>query len=287
MSISRRTINFSRRWNYAIDQSKAIEEFITRTMNSIAQILSVRFVDRDVENEYLLLIGKPMKEIVVKKSQFGEIQGMKDVKYSFHASYIAQCLKNEEDFICFLKYLQTIFWMKSISQDEKNALFLMFREDILTSNIQITIKKIGHDIVFYPSGAKLLDKHLVDDVLDWTLDYKLTHASFLSALDKYQRNHNTRNCIDDLRVSFEQLLKVILKNGKSLENQDTDLGQYLKNKLVSAEIRNMFFQMLKYYSLYQNKNVKHGINFKDFEIEFILYQTGSLIRFLITLENLA
>ena len=56
-----------------------------------------------------------------------------------------------------------------------------------------------------------------------------------------------RNLLDDLRLSLESLLKEILGNGKSLENQKDELGRFLKEREGSPELRNMFQSMLAYY----------------------------------------
>jgi hypothetical protein len=49
-----------------------------------------------------------------------------------------------------------------------------------------------------------------------------------------------RNLLDDLRLSLEKLLRSIFGNQKSLENQSSDVGAYIKSCGGSPELANMF-----------------------------------------------
>lgn len=91
-----------------------------------------------------------------------------------------------------------------------------------------------------------------------------------------------RNVVDHLRLSLELLLKDIFNNGKSLENQKSDIGNYLKSKNISPEISNLLEKVLDYYAKYQNNKAKHDCAVLSSEVEFILYLTGTVMRFLLT-----
>lgn len=77
------------------------------------------------------------------------------------------------------------------------------------------------------------------------------------------------------------LIKEILNNDKSLENQKTEILKYVKQKNTSSEITNLFWQVLDYYTKYQNDKIKHADKADPDEVEFILYITGTIIRFLL------
>jgi len=149
----------------------------------------------------------------------------------------------------------------------------------------ITMKELKGDIIFYPSGAKLLDERLVNDLLDWLGEYPKSHRSFTHALEKYQKKIYERNLLDDLRSSLEFFLKSYLNNNKTLENQKLELLKHMKIKNVSKEVRSMYQTLLDRYANYQNSYVKHEDNIKEEEIEFMIYLTGTFIRFLITLKE--
>jgi len=104
-------------------------------------------------------------------------------------------------------------------------------------------------------------------------------------LEKYQEKIYQRNLIDDLRLSLELLFKEILNNNKGLENQEKLLIEYLKQKNVPKELKNMYWKLIDYYAKYQNNYAKHEDKVDSSEIEFIIYLTGTFIRFLMTLED--
>jgi hypothetical protein len=78
------------------------------------------------------------------------------------------------------------------------------------------------------------------------------------------------------------LIKNILKNNKSLENQLGGIGAYQERFGIGIEIRNTFVKTIEYFNKYQNENVKHNIDIKsDHEVEFIFGLTMIFIRMLI------
>lgn len=280
MSNSKKLLNFYKRWNQPIDLTKFVNEFKVRTINSIVLNLSKKLMDLKVENEYLTLMGKTIIQTSITDTLSNSLRTM---SYKFSNSEIGKILEKEEDIIEYIRCLQTFFWLKTLGPEDKEALAKSFKEDISISFVNVDIKKVRDDYIFYPAGAKLLDDLLVDDVLDWLSEYNLAYKSLSSALDKYLTKSDYRNLIDDLRVALEQFLKEVLNNEKSLENQTSEVGLLLKEKGVSSDLRNMFSTILSYYIRYQNNNVKHGHKFKDFEIEFLIYLTGSFVRFIMTI----
>ena len=84
-----------------------------------------------------------------------------------------------------------------------------------------------------------------------------------------------------MRLSLELLLKDLLNNDASLENQWKILAKRLKDENVSKEISNVFEKILSYYGDYQNQYIKHNDNVKENEIELIISQTNTIMQFLI------
>lgn len=126
-----------------------------------------------------------------------------------------------------------------------------------------------------------LNSDLLKDNLVRMRDYPEAARLYQKALNKLNEDQNERNILDDLRLSLEILLKKLLSNNKSLENQLNDIGSYVKDKGVSIEVRNMFTSLLDYYSKYQNNYVKHNDFVKRDEIDLIVNLTGAFISFLI------
>lgn len=127
---------------------------------------------------------------------------------------------------------------------------------------------------------------MVLKIKEWLDDYPQAKKHYEGALSKRNNNIYTRNLLDDLRCSLEALVKEILKNSKSLENQKAELGNFLKENGISVEIRNLYTdKILDFYIKYQNNNVKHSENFNEIEVDFIFEQTAVLMILLIKLDN--
>lgn len=60
------------------------------------------------------------------------------------------------------------------------------------------------------------------------------------------------------------------------------IGNYLKSRNISPEISNLLERVLDYYAKYQNNKAKHDCAVLFSEVEFILYLTGTVMRFLLT-----
>jgi len=122
---------------------------------------------------------------------------------------------------------------------------------------------------------------LVQETIHWLSQYPRSLKIYNEALIKYDNRIYERNILDDMRLAFELLLKEILGNGKSLENQIAEIGQALKQTDVSKELRNMFNALINYYKDYQNTYIKHDDNVNVNEIEYMIELTSLLMKFLI------
>lgn len=126
---------------------------------------------------------------------------------------------------------------------------------------------------------------LVYNVRYWLEKYPKSYEQYEKALQKYDDNIFERNTLDDMRLSFELLVKYLLKNEKSLENQISEIGSKLKELGASVELRNMVQQVIKYYTDFQNNHVKHNDVVNKNEIEYIIELTSVVMKFLIKITE--
>lgn len=105
---------------------------------------------------------------------------------------------------------------------------------------------------------------------------------YKSGITKYAEKKFDRNVLDDMRLSLELLVKQILGNGKSLENQTSELGTKLSG--YHTEIRNLVIKTVDYLCKYQNHYVKHNDAVNPEEIDYIIEQTSATINFLIKVK---
>ncbi|MDR6845589.1 hypothetical protein [Flavobacterium granuli] len=127
---------------------------------------------------------------------------------------------------------------------------------------------------------------LISETFYWMENFPKAKSRFVIAVEYYNSNGDLRDSVDNLRLSLEMLLKELLQNEKSLENQISNISNYQESLGIGKEIRNTFQKTLEYYNKFQNENVKHndGIN-NVHEVEFIFGLTMIFIRMLIKPNN--
>jgi hypothetical protein len=264
-----RVENFYKRWNIQLDDTERWNNFKNRVLNYYKSDISKQIEKGESTDEFFSLIGIHRK-VSFLETDFLDIHPTYD--YFFHTKSIQELLLG----------IEVIFWMKTITAPAKERILKHIQDAIVITRVPLVVKRINTDILFYPAGAKLLDMKLVDDNLDWLLRHPKSYEAFKNVLSKIGREGEERNIVDNLRLSLELLVKDILHNRKSLENQKNEISSYLKSKNVSVEITNLFWTVLGYYSKYQNNRAKHEDEVPVDEVEFLLYLTGVLMRFLLT-----
>ena len=267
--------NFYKRWNVEFNENEVWNNFKKRFLNSFTNQLEWKVLhNEEIEKEFLEYVGEHHK----KDTSALDLIGF-DKKLS--ENYVYQYFYEQTDFKLFFLGVQALFSIDSISNSIKEKLSEDLKQIIGLTGIQIEIKKIKNDIILYPKGAKILDEKLVNDALDWLSEYPPIYEKYKLALSYVDNKAKERIVLDNLRFSFEQLLREKLNNRKSLENQKEELGKFIKSEIQSNEISNLFWKVYDFYLKYQNENVKHSDNINKNEVEFMLYQTGILIRFIL------
>jgi len=148
----------------------------------------------------------------------------------------------------------------------------------------LKIKLISRYSHLASSSVDTINKTLIEETKHWLGDYPNSLKLYNDALNKFQNNVHQRNLLDDLRLSLEILLKSIFENDKSLENQISFIGDFIKERKGSKELSNMFKKLLDYYSKYHNEYIKHNDAVIENEIEFIFEITSSFMKFLIRIK---
>lgn len=133
---------------------------------------------------------------------------------------------------------------------------------------------------------KIVDAEVIAETYHWLKDYPNAFKKYHEGLTKFEANLFERNALDDMRLSLELVVKSLLGNEKSLENQLPEIGARLKEQGISSEIRNMYAKVLEYYTKYQNAYIKHDDRVNKNEMEYIIEITSLMMKFLIkTLNN--
>lgn len=273
--------DFRKRWSIEMNDEQRWEEFRDRAMNSFADTVGILFLASDeCEDELHRIIGVHRRAAKTSTS-FHDWT----VRREIGSSAVYNLLIATESISRFLERLQALFWINKIDEERKVALGQRLKEDAAISGVPVAFSGGGQKTLLHPAGAKELDDPLVSQVLVWLEHVPSARERFAAALTLYGKPDRVRDVADNLRRALEETLRHVLGNAKSLENQKSELGTYLKARGVASEVANGYWHLIDLYSKFQNDRVKHGDKVLEKEIELVLYLTGTFIRFLLTLKN--
>lgn len=137
----------------------------------------------------------------------------------------------------------------------------------------------------FPKGARELDDALVSEPLEWLKDYPNAHKTYVIALKQYSEGVYIRDVADNLRKTLETFLQEFLKNTKNLETNKNEICKYLGEQGVDAGISGLFQPLINSYKNINDRIAKHNDAVDEKLLEFLLYQTGVLIRMVITIKS--
>lgn len=277
MDISKTIVNHYIRWNIDFDAEKAFIQLKNRVIGTLTEYFPGR---PNSDRKFAYLYGYEI-----------EVDWREERSSDFSDSYLYEIIRDIAD----VKDLATVLRFFLIALELDNYPNLSNLSDAILLAIDLSpgagIRAKKHQsslnsLIFYPAGAKLLDQGTVNDVLAWLKNYPKVAKDFEEALKIYLDGDAAkyRNLLDNLRFALEQLLKEVLHNKKSLENQQKELLTWLKKRGIHQEIVNLYNQLLfGQYCMYQNEAVKHNEAFSHDEIEFMIYLTGTFMRLLLQL----
>jgi hypothetical protein len=152
--------------------------------------------------------------------------------------------------------------------------------------------EVMHDedgIFVFPKGAKELDDVLVSEPLLWLSDYPKARNAFIKALKEYSEvtADNASDVADKFRKALETFFQEFFGGGRSLEKYMSDhtYERYLDKCGVPPDIRDEFKNTVNSYAKFINNNAKHHDGTELNVLEYLMYQTGNIIRLLITLKR--
>jgi hypothetical protein len=301
MDTKRKILNHYKRWNIEIDENQQLLQLKNRVILATDQLVGAFFTWDEIDQEFAFLLGE---EIEVKSyrevkapSQLGvpalplsqELFKPKTVqKKAFGSTYAYKIIKEASSLKQLATVLQYLFWLL---EKRNHPSLIEFAEKIreavkITPGVGFQIVVSGKSVTLYPIGAPLLDQGTVNDVLAWLENYPEVAKHFEQALKIYLDGDTAkyRNLLDNLRFALEQLLKEVMGNKKSLENQQTELSNWLKQRGIHQQVVNLYNQLVfGQYRIYHNDAVKHNEAFSEKEIEFMIYLSGTFMRLLLQL----
>lgn len=139
----------------------------------------------------------------------------------------------------------------------------------------------------FPKGAEEMDVALVSQPLSWLSEYPNAHKAYIKALKEYSEAtpDNASDIADKFRKTLEAFFQEFFACDKTLENCKGLYGGYLKSQNIPSEITGNFEALLQAYTNFMNGYAKHHDKTALNVLEYIMYQTGNIIRLLITLKR--
>lgn len=137
----------------------------------------------------------------------------------------------------------------------------------------------------FPKGAKELDDALVSEPLEWLKGYPQAHKTYCIALKQYADGIYIRDVADNLRKALEAFLQEFLGNTNNLETNKNNICRHLGQQGVDAGISGLFQPLINAYKNINDRIAKHNDAVDEKLLEFLLYQTGVLIRMVLVTSN--
>ena len=198
--------------------------------------------------------------------------------------YLKPKKTNFKDFLSALVVLSNLYNKQSTSNNE---ILSFVKKNLVDSHISFDVIEDKDGVFIFPKGVKELDDKLVTEPLQWLTEYPNARIAWINALKVYAdaTDKNASDCADSFRKALEQFFREFFGGEKSLENYKSEYGKFMKDHGIPAELSNSFEKVQNQYTTYMNNYAKHGNGTSKIALEYIMYQTGSLIRFLITLKQ--
>lgn len=162
-----------------------------------------------------------------------------------------------------------------------------FLETLDSVNIHYSIMEDEDGMFIFQKGIPEFDDALVSEPLEWLRRFPNAERAWGKALRDYSetKENNASVVADNFRKALESFFQEFFGGSKSLENYKNEYGAYLKKCDIPKEISGNFEALLQSYTNYINSYAKHRDATSNRVLEYLLYQTGNIMRLLMTLKD--
>lgn len=184
-------------------------------------------------------------------------------------------------------YVAFVNAQTSCDKSHRDLLFEVLGEFLYDLNISYELIWDDDGGFVFPKGAKELDDALVSEPLEWLNNYPQTRKEWIEALKDYSNltDANASAVADKFRKTLERFFQEFFGSTKTLESLKSEYGTFMKSKGVPGEISNNLETLQQSYTNFMNNYAKHHDKTSKNVLEYIMYQTGNIIRLLITLKQ--
>ena len=275
-------IDYRKKLRLGFTDKEKSKLFFTKVFNTLNMIMVQRWANIGVE-EYISFCQTTGSQI---NSHICDNYSFKD-RFEACVNIFDNHSKSINEFLCY--YMSFVNSLKEERFDEwDRESFISIVEKALTeAHIPFEVLKDKDGYFIFPKGAEELDDALVSEPLEWLNEYPKTRTEFVQALKDYSElnDDNASDVADKFRKALERFFQEFFGKNGTLENLKKEYGTYMKGKGVPAELSNNLEALLQTYTNFMNGYAKHHSKTNKNLLEYILYQTGNIIRLMITLAK--
>ncbi len=224
----------------------------------------------------------------LKYQKFCNQVGIRYSEPDYYESYFSLVVKTLEKrqnslerFIAYYVVFVNCLDENSEADYDRNFFKDVICQQLEEAHIPFDLLKDDDGYFIFPKGAKELDDALVSEPLVWLKKYPGARKTYITALKQYSDGIYIRDVADNLRKALETFLQEFLGNIKNLETNKNDICKYLGEQGVDAGVGGLFQPLINSYKNINDRIAKHNDAVDARLLEFLLYQTGVLIRMVI------
>ena len=271
-------LDYREQLSIGFNDEQKVQYFLVKIINTLKHIEPDMLIQID-EKEYYKFCnttGTPMKQ--------GKLYGE---GYSLILSTLENKSCDIREFIAYYTAFVNCQEDNRPKRCKRDYFKKLFCDLLDETHIRFDIIEDEQGYFLFPKGAKELDNALISDSFIWLKDYPKTQKAWIDALKGYSDTTDVTasETADKFRKALERFFQEFFESEKSLENFKSEYGNFLSSKGVPAEIKNNFEKLLESYTKYNNNYAKHHDKVSKSVLEYVMYQTGNLMRLLITLKQ--
>lgn len=269
-------IDYREKLMIGFDDQEKTSYFLCKIFNILDSASESRRNQID-ENEYFIYCNTT--GTVMRQGQlYGDGYDLIVKNLRHHSQSLEDFLSH---YIAFINCQKDKSYKEYTQENYKNVVCNMLTE----SHIPFDLIQDSDGYFIFPKGVPAFDDALVSAPLQWLSAYPKAEKAWSKALREYSEGNrkNASDVADLFRKALETFFQEFFKSEKSLENLKSQYGDYLKGKGVPKEIKSNFEALLQAYANYMNNYAKHKDATSDKVLEYLMYQTGNIMRLLITL----
>lgn len=262
------------------------EYFLANVYNFLDAIAHANYIEKIISSsEYFSFCNLTGSKVNI--DAYNDFDSWRE-RYTHCLSILDSHKKNIKEFLSYyVAFVNSISPSEGVLSFGREAFAEFLTDALKAAHIQYEVLRNEEEIFVFPKGVPELDTTLVSQPLEWLKDYPSARTAWIKALEDYSESagDNASDIADKFRKALETFFQQFFGGDKSLENYKSAYGDYLKQRNVPKEISGNFETVLQAYTNYINNYAKHRDRTSDTLLEYIMYQTGNIIRLLIVLKQ--